>query len=111
MKLLLFCVALFAGQSQMSQHEDVVRLPPHALEIPSSDGGKMVELLYPAPSLSLPRQIPLANAEGKAWYVDVRNLGPGEVALEAADGFVVHLQPKQVVRIRRAGNTYSVTKP
>jgi hypothetical protein len=111
MKLFLFCVALFAGQLQTSQNEAVVRLPPHVLAIPIADGGKMVELLYAAPSLSLPKQVPSADAEGKAWYVDVRNLGPGEVALEGVEGFVVHLQPKQVVRIRAAGNTYTATKP
>ena len=111
MKLFLFCIALFAGQLQSSQNEVVVRLPPHVSGIPVSDGGKMVELLNAAPSLWLPKQIPAANAEGKPWYVDVRNLGPGEVVFEGADGFVVHVQPKQVVRIRTAGNTYSVTRP
>jgi hypothetical protein len=111
MKLFLFCIALFAGQLHPSQSEAVVRLPPHVSAILTSDGGKMVELLYAAPSLSLPKQIPAADAEGKPWYVDVRNLGPGEVALEGADGFVVHVQPKQVVRIRTAGSTYSVTRP
>jgi hypothetical protein len=111
MKLFLLCLALFAGQLNTSQNEPVVRLPPHVSSIPVYDRGKMVELLYAAPSLSLPKQIPAADADGKAWYVDVRNLGPGDVALEGADGFVVHVQPKQVVRIRTAGKTYSVTKP
>jgi hypothetical protein len=111
MKLFLFCVALFAGQLHTSQNEAVVRLPPHVSAIPISDGGKMVELLYAAVTLSLPKQTPPADAEGKPWYVDVRNLGPGEVALEGNDGFVVHLQPKQVVRIRTAGHTYSVSTP
>jgi hypothetical protein len=112
MKTLFFCIALFAGQKHtMTQDEAVVRLPPHTLAIPSSDGGKIVELLYAAPSLSLPKQIPPTDAEGKPWYVDVKNLGPGEVALDGAEGFVVHLQPKQVVRIRTAGNTYTATKP
>jgi hypothetical protein len=110
MKLLL-CLALFAGQLQMSQNEAVVRLPPHQYSIPAIDGGKMVELLYTPPSVSLPKQIPPRDAEGKAWYVDVRNLGPGEVTLQGAGGFVVHLQPKQVVRIRASGNTYTATKP
>jgi hypothetical protein len=58
-----------------------------------------------------PKRVPAADADGKAWYVDVRNLGPGEVALEGVEGFVVHLQPKQVVRIRAAVNTYTATKP
>ena len=111
MTLFLFCIALFAGQMNTTQNEAVVRLPPHVLFIPTSDGGKMVELLYAAPSLSLPKQIPAAAADGKAWYVDVRNLGPGEVALEGVGGFAVQLQPKQVVRIRAAGNTYTATKP
>jgi hypothetical protein len=111
MKLFLLCIALFAGQLQTSQNEAVVRLPPHTSGIHASDGGKMVELLYAAPSLSLPKEIPAAGADGKPWYVDVRNLGPGEVALEGGDGFVVHMLPKQVVRIRAAGTTYTVTKP
>ena len=111
MTLFLFCIALFAGQLNTSQNEAVVRLPPHVSAILTSDGGKMVELLYAAPSLSLPRRVPAADADGKAWYVDVRNLGPGEVILEGVEGFVVHLQPKQVVRIRAAVNTYTVTKP
>jgi hypothetical protein len=111
MTLFLFCIALFAGQLQTSQNEAVVRLPPHISTIPITDGGKMVELLYAAPSLSLPKQIPSADSDGKPWYVDIRNLGPGEVALEGVGGFVAHLQPKQVVRIQTAGGTYSVTKP
>jgi hypothetical protein len=110
MKLLL-CLALFAGQLQTSQNEVVVRLPPHVVSIPANDGGKMVELLYTAPSLSLPKRIPPVDADGKAWYVDVRNLGPGEVTVQGTEGFVVHLQPKQVVRIRTSGNTYAATKP
>jgi hypothetical protein len=111
MKLFLFCLALFAGQSNTAQNEAVVRLPPHIMTIPITDGGKMVELLYTAPSLSLPPQVPAADADGKPWYVDVRNLGPGEVTLTGVEGFVVHLQPKQVVRIRAAVNTYTATKP
>ena len=111
MKLFLFCLALFAGQSNTSQNEAVVRLPPHIMTLPITDGGKMVELLYTAPSLSLPPLVPAADADGKPWYVDVRNLGPGDVAIEGAAGFVVHLQPKQVVRIRAAVNTYTATKP
>jgi hypothetical protein len=111
MKLFFLCTALFMGQLQTSQNEEVVRLPPHATSIPVADGGKMVELLYAAPSLSLPKQIPATDAEGKPWYVDVRNLGPGDVALEGNRGFAVHLQPKQVVRIRTAGNTYTATRP
>jgi hypothetical protein len=111
MMLFLFCLALFAGQLDTTQNEAVVRLPPHVTAIPTADGGKMVELLYAAPSLSLPKQIPAADGDGKAWYVDVRNLGPGEIALEGVGGFAVQLQPKQVVRIRAAGNTYIATKP
>ena len=111
MKLFLFCLALFAGQSNTSQNEAVVRLPPHAYSIPNNDGGKMVELLYTAPFLSLPKQVPQPDADGKPWYVDVRNLGPGEVTLTGVAGFEVHLQPKQVVRIRAAVNTYTATKP
>jgi hypothetical protein len=42
----------------------------------------------------------IAAVDGKPWYVDVRSLRAGEVALE--------LHPKQVVRIRAAGNTYTV---
>ena len=111
MKLVLLCIALFAGQLQTSAHEDVVRLPPHTAGISSSYGGKLVELLYAAPSLTLPKQVPPADGAGKTWVVDVKNLGPGVVALEGNDGFVVHLQPKQVVRIRTAGHTYSVSTP
>jgi hypothetical protein len=111
MKLFLFCLALFAGQSNTSQNEGVVRLPPHMNTIPTTDGGKMVELLYTAPTLFLPRQVPPPDADGKPWYVDVRNLGPGEITLTGVESFVVHLQPKQVVRIRAAVNTYTATKP
>jgi hypothetical protein len=111
MKLFLFSLALLAGQLQASQNEAVVRLPPHVVAIPTADGGKMVELLYTAPSLLLPRQVPPPDADGKAWYVDVRNLGPGEVTLTGVEGFVVHLQPKQVVRIRAGVNSYTATKP
>jgi hypothetical protein len=81
MKLFLFCIALFVGQLQTSQNEEVVRLPPHASGISAFDGGKMVELLYAAPLLSLPKEPPRGNLKGGAWYVDVRNLGPNDVSL------------------------------
>jgi hypothetical protein len=111
MRLFLLCIALFLGQEQTHLSEDVVRLPPHAVGIPSADGGKMVELLHAAPSLSLPRDPPRVTSKGDPWYVDVKNLGPADVTLEGQVGFVVHLQPKAVVRIRAVGNLYSLGKP
>ena len=96
---------------QISQNEEVVRLPPHAVGIPEGDGGKMVELLHAAPSLSLPKNPPRVTAKGDPWFVDIRNLGPNDVALQGSSDFIVHLHPKDVVRIRAAGNTYSASKP
>ena len=109
MTILWLCALLLVGQMQMPLNEDVVRLPPHASSIPGSDGGKMVELLYASPSLSLPKQFPAHDAKGEAWFVDVKNLGPAEVAVEGPRGFSVHLQPKQVVRIRAAGPSFSAS--
>lgn len=111
MKLLLLGTAIFIGQLQTSQKEEVVRLPPHKTSIPVSSGGTMVELLYAEPSLYLPKQIPEVDTLGEIWHVDVKNLGPGDVTLQGVGGFSVRLQPNQVVRIRTAGNTYSVARP
>jgi hypothetical protein len=111
MKLFLLCIALFLGQMQPSQSEEVVRLPPHAMGIPEGDGGKMVELLHTPPALSLPKNPPRVTAKGDPWYVDIRNLGPNDVAVQGNSDFIVHLHPKDVVRIRAAGNTYSQGKP
>ncbi len=107
----LLWVGLLLGQMQTSQSEAVVRLPPHTVGIPEGDGGKMVELMHAAPSLSLPKNPPRVTVAGEPWYVDIRNLGPGDVAVEGGSDFIVHLHPKDVVRIRTAGGTYSVSKP
>jgi hypothetical protein len=111
MKLLLCCFALFVGQIQTSQNQDVVRLPPHTLSIPATDGGKMVELLYAEPVLSLPKNPPPVDAAGEPWYIDVKNFGPGDVQLTGNNGFAAHLRPKDVVRIRTVGGTYTAGRP
>lgn len=71
----------------------------------------MIELLHSAPLLTLPKEPPRGDPKVGAWYVDVRNLGPNDVTLQGSNGFVVHLHPKDVVRIRALANQYSVGKP
>jgi hypothetical protein len=110
MALLLFCIALFMGQSQMSQNV-VVRLPAHASEISISDGGKTVELLDAAPIVSLPQQPPHMSFNGVPWYVNVRNLGPGKVTVRGNNGFTIHLMPNGMAHIGTVATGYSATTP
>jgi hypothetical protein len=107
MKLILFCIALIAGPSGAAQN--VVRLPPHVSEIAISDGGKTIELLDSAPTVSLPQQPPHMSINGAPWYVDVRNLGPHNVTLQGNHGFAIPLKPGQGVHIRTVVTGYVVT--
>ena len=108
MKLFLFCIALFMGQSDTSQH-GVIRLPPHTSKISVSDGGKTVELLDAAPIVYLPQQPPHMSFNGLPWYVDVRNLGPGSVTLQGNNNFAVHLLPNGTVHVRTVATGYATT--
>jgi hypothetical protein len=110
MKALLLSIALLAGQLQSSQNEEVVRLPPHSLGIPVSDGGKLVELLYASSFLHLPSPPPKPDSQGNAWHVDIRNLGPNDVTIVAADRFSVHLSPRETTHIRSDGSLYLVRR-
>jgi hypothetical protein len=106
----MLCIALFVGQSQIPQNQDVIRLAPHVSEIPASDGGKTVELFDAAPLVLLPKQPPHIYLKGAPWFVDVRNLGPSNVTLQGSNGFTVHIMPNETVRIRTAGTVFAVTR-
>jgi len=111
MRLFILYAAIFALQTQLSSSEEVVRLPAHTATIPAADGGKLVELLYSPPAISLPKEPPQVGFHGAGWWVDVRNLGPGDVSLEGKGGFTAHLRPKETVRIRAAGTGYTAVRP
>jgi hypothetical protein len=108
MKLFLLCIALFVGQSQISQN-GVVRLPAHTSKISVSDGGKTVELLDAAPIVYLPQQPPHMSFGGVPWYVDVKNPGPGSVTLRGNNNFTVHLSPNGMVHARTVATGYATT--
>jgi hypothetical protein len=118
MKLFVLLIALFAGQLQGPQGESVVRLsPPRASNVPETAGGQLVELLNAPPSVRLPHRAPKRDAQGNAWYVDVRNMGPNDVSLEQAPLFaqmgpqvVILLHPRDTARIRANGSGYIVVK-
>jgi len=75
----------------------------------------MVELLKAPPTVRLPRPVPKRDPQGNAWYVDVKNLGSNDVALEedplfeqADPAVVAVLHPRDTVRIRANGSRYVV---
>jgi hypothetical protein len=118
MKAFFFCIALFVGQLQTSQAQDVLRLlPPHASSIPVTAAGKVVELLHAPPVVHLPHPAPKPDQQGNAWYVDVKNLGPNDVTIEEAtepaqpgSEFALLLHAKNVARIRAVGSRYVLIK-
>jgi hypothetical protein len=118
MKLFFLCIAFFVGQLQTPQSEVVVRLsPPHASSIPATAGGELVELLNAPSVVGLPHPTPKRDEQGNAWYVDVKNLGPNDVSLEARSLFLqadpqilLLLHPKDIARIRAKGSGYEVVK-
>lgn len=117
MKMLLLCLAIFGWQPQGSQIQTVVRLA-HASTIPVRTRGEMVELFHPPDSVSLPEPVPGSDQDGTAWFVDIRNLGPNDVTIQAGAAataqngpqFTVLLHPKDVTRIRAVGSKYVASK-
>ena len=109
MKLFLVCIALFIGQSQISQNE-IIRPPAHTSKISLSDGGRTIELIDAAPIVYLPQNPPHMSFGGVPWYVDVRNLGPGTVTLRGNNNFAVHLLPNGTVHVRTVVTGYVTTE-
>lgn len=90
MNALLFCLLLFIGQ--LTSPKDVVRLPPGKDGIPSSYGGKLVELLNAPADVSLPSRPP---STGTMWSVNIKNLGPHEVTIRNGNQMRILLQPNE----------------
>ncbi|MFC5864156.1 hypothetical protein ACFPT7_17755 [Acidicapsa dinghuensis] len=110
MKSLLICLAILFGQMNSLQDKPVVHLPPNTRTINVADGGKLLELINAPAELSLPGNIPKADAMGQPWEVDVKNLGPSAVTVVGKPEFNVQITPGQTVHIHSNGKVYSLQR-
>jgi hypothetical protein len=116
MKLFVLMMVLFAGQLNGPQNGSILRLSgSHDTSIPATAGGQVVELLNVPMSVSLPRPVPKRDAQGNAWWVEVKNIGSNDVSVVAMPAFeqmgpqlVVLLHPTEKARIRANGSSYTV---
>ena len=111
MKTLLLMLVFMAPQLQLPTRDSepvVVLTPPHA-GIPTSDGGKVVQLKYQT-TVYLPTVLPTKLPSGLQWYIDVVNFGPGDTTVSGGKQFTLHLQPKDMVRILSDGSQYRIVK-
>ena len=111
MNALSFALGIFLFQvSSMNTlvPEPVVHLQPNRPAITADFGFKLVQLLNAPATISLPGTPPPANAQGTAWLVDVKNLGPGVVKINGKSNFTVSLLPGQTVHIKSDGTRYSL---
>jgi hypothetical protein len=110
MKILLICMALFAGRVDMLQSKQVVHLEPHHTIIDSSFNGKLLELINAPPILNLPKVPPQQDSQGDPWSLDVKNLGPSVVTVATVVGtpqFSITISVNRTVHIFSNGAVYS----
>lgn len=110
MKTLLICMALYASQMIILQSKQVIHLKPHRVDIDSSFGGKLLELINAPPLLDLPKLPPKQDSEGNPWLLEVKNLGPGVVTVGTMVGmtpqFSISVNVNQTVHIYSSGKAY-----
>ena len=111
MNALLMALSLFLFQINTMNTltaEPIAHLQPNRAAITPDFGFKLVELLNAPAAISLPGTPPPANAQGTAWLVDVKNLGPGAVKINGKANFTVSLLPGQTVHIKSDGARYFI---
>jgi hypothetical protein len=108
MKALLVGVALVIGQMNTLQDKQVVHLQPHSGAIRADFGGKLLELVDAPTMIYLPMAPPKLDSHGNPWSVDIKNLGPGVVAVVGTSQFSLRIMVGQTVHVFSKGTSYSL---
>jgi hypothetical protein len=98
MKALLVSVAVLIGQMNTLQEKQVVHLQPHSGAIRADFGGKLLELQNAPAIVYLPMAPPKLDLQGNPWSLDIRNLGPGVVAVVGTSQFSLRIMVGQTVQ-------------
>jgi hypothetical protein len=117
MHIFLFAIALMIGQMPTLSGQPVIHLSATAESIRTDYRGSTVELKNSRPVIYLPVNVPKSDASSESWYVDVKNLGPGDVTIKqtaqsasAGGGFTLILHAGDFARIRAVGSGYARVK-
>jgi hypothetical protein len=108
MKALFTCLALLLGQMKMLQGKPIVHLQPHRVAVEVEFGGKLLELIHPPAIIYLPKVPPKVDAQGNAWSIDIKDLGPSVVTILDGSQFRAQISVGQTVHIYSNGSAYSL---
>ena len=107
MRNILVVAAIFIGQLAM-QDKSVVRLTSNRSAIQAQWGGMRVELIDAPSSVYLPFPPPATDSLGRAWRIQVKNLGPTEVTISARGGFSTKVSVGRTVEIASDARSYAL---
>jgi hypothetical protein len=106
-RLMLICVALFAGQMHTLQDKPVVHLRSHQDIIPIEFGGDLVVIANGPTLVHLPNSPPMLDSQRRPWSVEIKNLGPGAVTIVGKGQFSIRVEINRTVQINSNGAIYS----
>ena len=106
-KNILVLAAFFIGQMAM-QDTPVVRLTSNRAAIQAQWGGMRVELVNAPSSVFLPLPPPTTDSLGRAWQIQIKNLGPAEVTVSAKSGFSTKVGVGRTVEIASDARSYTL---
>ena len=104
---ILVVAAFFIGQMAM-QDTPVVRLNSNRAAIQAEWGGMRVELINAPSSVFLPLPPPATDSLGRAWRIQIKNLGPAEVTVSAKSGFSTKIGVGRTVQIASDARSYAL---
>lgn len=104
---ILVVAAFFIGQMAM-QDTPVVRLTSNRAAIQAQWGGMRVELVNAPSSIFLPLPPPATDSLGRAWRIQIKNLGPSEVTVSAKSGFSTKVVVGRTVEIASDARSYAL---
>lgn len=107
MRNILAVAAFFIGQMAM-QDTPVVRLTSNRAAIQAQWGGMRVELVNAPSSIFLPLPPPATDSLGRAWRIQIKNLGPVEVTVSAKSGFSTKVVVGRTVEIASDAGSYAL---
>jgi hypothetical protein len=105
-RTILVVAAFFIGQMAV-QDTPVVRLTSNRAAIQAQWGGMRVELINAPSSVFLPIQPPTTDSLGRAWRIQIKNLGPAEVTVSAKSGFSIKVGVGRTVEIASDARSYA----
>lgn len=107
MRSILVVAAFFIGQMAI-QDTTVVRLTSNRAAIQAQWGGMRVDLINAPSSVFLPVPPPATDSLGRAWRIQIKNLGPAEVTVSAKSGFSTNVAVGRTIEIASDAKSYAL---